>query len=288
MLPLRVARHLPGRRGLARVLPGMWGAYLGALPEADVAPPLPRVLEPRGTPRGTAVLLAGCISDALFGGTNRAAAFLLQQAGVRVVVLRDRCCGALFAHGGQAGQARARAADLVRLVPAAADWIVTTAAGCGAHLQGMHHLVEGDRRGREVASRARDALSLLAELGLPPPSRVIDATIAIHDPCHLAHGQGVRAEVRLLLATIPGVRLVELGESDTCCGSAGTYNLTERALATRLLERKLQHVEASGAGVIAAANPGCLLQIRAGTLKRGLAVEIEHPLDLLARAHGLA
>jgi glycolate oxidase iron-sulfur subunit len=233
------------------------------------------------------VLLAGCVSDALFGATNRAAALLLQEAGARVVVLRDRCCGALFAHGGQASQARARAADLARVVPADADWIVTTAAGCGAHLQGLRHLVEGDRRGRDIASRARDALSLLAELGLPLPSRPIDRTVAIHDPCHLAHGQGVRGEVRLLLATIPGIHLVELGESDTCCGSAGTYNLTERALAARLLERKLHHVEASGARLLAAANPGCLLQIRAGALKRGLAVEIEHPLDLLARAHGL-
>ena len=287
MLPLRVARHIPGRRTLARVVPGMWAAYLGALPEARATPPSPDVLEPSGTPRGTAVLLAGCISDALFGATNRAAALLLQQAGVRVVLLRDRCCGALFAHGGQAGPARARAEDLVRVVPANADWIVTTAAGCGAHLQGLHHLVEGDRRAHEISSRARDALSLLAELGLPPPQRPIDETIAIHDPCHLAHGQGVRGEVRSLLATIPGVRLVELGESDTCCGSAGTYNLTERALAARLLERKLRHVVACGARVIAAANPGCLLQIRAGALKRGLAVQIEHPLDLLARAHGL-
>jgi glycolate oxidase iron-sulfur subunit len=285
MFPLRMARHLPGRRALARVVPGMWAAYLAALPEAHSTPPLPDVLEPHGTARGTAVLLTGCISDALFAGTNRAAALLLQKAGVRVVLLRDRCCGALFAHAGQAGLARARAEDLIRIVPPNADWIVTTAAGCGAHLQGLHHLVANDPRAQEVTSRARDALSLLAELGLPPPLHGIDETIAIHDPCHLAHGQGVRSEVRRLLATIPDVRLVELGESDTCCGSAGTYNLTERALAKRLLDRKLRHVEASGARVIAAANPGCVLQIRAGAIKRGLAVRVEHPLDLLARAH---
>ena len=93
--------------------------------------------------------------------------------------------------------------------------------------------------------------------------------------------------MRTLLASIPGVRLVELSDSDTCCGSAGTYNLTEPAMARRLLDRKLATVTASRADIIAAANPGCLLQMRAGALQRGLTVEIEHPIDLLARAHGV-
>jgi glycolate oxidase iron-sulfur subunit len=92
--------------------------------------------------------------------------------------------------------------------------------------------------------------------------------------------------VRLLLAAIPGIVLVPLEDSDVCCGSAGTYNLTERDMAGRLLERKIRHVEASGAEVIAAANPGCLLQIRAGLLARGSVVTVEHPVDVLARAHG--
>ena len=93
--------------------------------------------------------------------------------------------------------------------------------------------------------------------------------------------------MRRLLASVPGIRLVDLEESDVCCGSAGTYNLTEPALARRLLERKLDRIVASGAGVVAAANPGCLLQIRAGAILRGLEVAVEHPIDLLAAAHGV-
>jgi glycolate oxidase iron-sulfur subunit len=108
----------------------------------------------------------------------------------------------------------------------------------------------------------------------------------VHDPCHLAHGQGVRAPARTLLAAIPGVELVALEESDWCCGSAGTYNLTEPAMAARLLERKLANVARSGATIVAAANPGCILQMRAGLLGRGSAVRVEHPIDLLAAAHG--
>ncbi|HWP66609.1 MAG TPA: heterodisulfide reductase-related iron-sulfur binding cluster [Candidatus Limnocylindria bacterium] len=286
-LPLRLAARLPARRLVARLLPGRWGAYLAALPQRRRATPLPSILEPRVPPRGTAVLVTGCVSESLFPSTNRAAALLLQRAGVRVVVVRDRCCGALFAHAGDDAAARRRAAALLDAAPGEADWFVTTASGCGAHLQGLAHLLPGRVDAERLAARARDALALLAELGLPAAERPMRETIAVHDPCHLAHGQGVRSEVRTLLGTIPGLQLVELRESDTCCGSAGTYNLTERELAARLLDRKMKNVAASGAGVIAAANPGCLLQMRAGAIARRLPVAVEHPFDLLARAHGL-
>jgi glycolate oxidase iron-sulfur subunit len=286
-LPLRLAARLPARRLLARALPGMWSAYLAALPPPRRCAAIPRVLEPDGRARGTAVLLTGCVAQAVFPATNRAAALLLRSAGARVVRLDGLCCGALFAHVGDDGAARRRGLALLGALPVDADWVVTTAAGCGAHVRSLTHAVPGNPRAATLAARARDTLSLLAELGLSVPEHRLDETVAIHDPCHLVHAQGVRAEVRSLLAAIPGVRLVGLVESDTCCGSAGTYNLTEPALAKRLLERKLHHIEASGARVIAAANPGCVLQIRAGAMKRGLSVEIEHPLDLLARAHGL-
>jgi glycolate oxidase iron-sulfur subunit len=286
--PLRLVRLVPGLDRLARLVPGMGVAYLAALRDTRKGAPLPLVLDPSGSPRGTAALLLGCVSDELFDSTNRAAALLLQKAGARVIVVPDRCCGALFAHAGQADAAQERSGALARALPCDVDWVVTTAAGCGAHLRGLHHVLPGDPRAAEVARHARDALSLLAELGLPAPAGRVDERVAVHDPCHLVHGQGVRGEVRALLRSVPGVHLVDLEESDVCCGSAGTYNLTEPAMARRLLLRKLRCIEASGATVIAAANPGCLLQIRAGVLKRGLGARIEHPLDLLARAHGLS
>jgi glycolate oxidase iron-sulfur subunit len=108
--------------------------------------------------------------------------------------------------------------------------------------------------------------------------------VAYHDACHLAHAQGVRSAPRELLARIPGVELVALGEADVCCGSAGSYNLTEPAMARRLRERKIDHIVASGAECVAAANPGCLLQIRAGLQARGLEVRVVHPIELLAES----
>jgi glycolate oxidase iron-sulfur subunit len=286
------ARRLLGRaawlRPTARRLRSPWLAYAAALPVGG-APSLPALLEPAGAPRGTAVLVAGCVADALFRRTNAATALLLQRAGVRVLVPRaPACCGALALHLGH----RDRARELARGATAAlgapeADWIVTNAAGCGALLREYGELLPGDGAARAVATRARDALELLADLGLPGPAGPLARTVAVHDPCHLAHGQGVREPVRRLLGAIPGIRLVELEESDSCCGSAGTYNLTEPAMARRLLERKLDRIAASGAEVVAAANPGCILQIRAGAILRGLPVAVEHPIDLLAAAHGV-
>jgi glycolate oxidase iron-sulfur subunit len=279
--PARLVAGIPWTRG--------WLRYAAAVPRRRRGA-LPAVLEPDGPPRGSAVLVTGCVAESLFHDTNGSTAALLRRAGVRVIVPGGQgCCGALPLHLGARGRAEALARQLARLLArTGADWVVSNAAGCGALLREYGHLLPGDADAAQVAARARDALELLAELGLPPPPAAPrPRTVAVHDPCHLAHGQGVRAQVRTLLAALPGVRVVDLPESEVCCGSAGTYNLTEPAMASRLLARKLDNVAASGAQVIAAANPGCLLQMRAGALARGLAVEIEHPIDLLARAYGV-
>jgi glycolate oxidase iron-sulfur subunit len=288
MVPLRVGG---GRRALARFArraPAWarpWLALAAAAPGTSREAPLPSVLEAEGTCRGTAVLLEGCAPARLFGGTLSATARLLSRAGVRVVVPRvQTCCGALALHLGHAERARRHARETLSAI-GEANWIVSGAAGCGALLREYDHLRPGDPAAGAVARRARDPLSLLHELGLPAPRRALDRRVAVHDPCHLAHGQGVRAEVRRLLAGVPGLNLVELDEADFCCGSAGTYNLTEPVLAGRLLARKLDRIAASGAQVVAAANPGCLLQIRAGVIVRGLDVAVEHPIDLLAAAY---
>jgi glycolate oxidase iron-sulfur subunit len=286
---LRRAAFLPAR--LLAGLPWTWGPfkYAAALPRRRRPARLPEVLEPDGPVCGTAVLATGCVAETLFGDTNHATAALLRRAGLRVLVPRDQgCCGALPLHLGDRARAGTLARGLARTLAApGADWVVSNAAGCGALLREYHHLLPDDAAALAVATRARDALELLADVGLPAPRSSLDCAVAVHDPCHLAHGQGVRSQVRALLSAVPGVRLVDLPESDLCCGSAGTYNLTEPAMARRLLDRKLANVAASGAQVVAAANPGCLLQMRAGALSRRLPVRVEHPVDLLARVHGV-
>ena len=105
-----------------------------------------------------------------------------------------------------------------------------------------------------------------------------------HDACHLAHGQKIRTEPRELLKRIPGLRLVELAESDLCCGSAGVYNLLEPGIAGDLGRRKAERIRETGARIVAAGNPGCLMQIAQHCRAQGLEVEVAHPVSLLARA----
>ena len=133
----------------------------------------------------------------------------------------------------------------------------------------------------------RDVSELLAA-ALPAPKHEVRARVAYHDACHLAHGQGVRSEPRALLRWVTGLELVELADGELCCGSAGTYNLTEPEMAWRLGERKADAVVASGAEMVAAGNPGCILQIRAALRLRGHDLPVLHPVEILARAHGLA
>jgi glycolate oxidase iron-sulfur subunit len=135
---------------------------------------------------------------------------------------------------------------------------------------------------RAFAERTRDVSEVLAAADLPLGR--LDVTVTYHDACHLAHGQQIRREPRELLRRIPGLTLVELPESDLCCGSAGVYNLLEPEMAERLLDQKVTRILETGARVVATGNPGCLLQIAKGLRARDADIEVVHPVELLARA----
>jgi len=241
--------------------------------------PLPELHPARGRRRGRVGLLTGCVQRHLFPHVNRDTARLLTLAGWDVVVPRAQgCCGALELHAGRIDDFRARARRLVATF-ADVDWVVTNAAGCGSAMKEYGHWV-GEARG--LALRTRDVTELLADA--PLPLGRLELTVTYHDPCHLAHGQRVRQEPRQLLRRIPGLRLVELAESDLCCGSAGVYNILEPGIARELLELKMTRIAETGATVVATGNPGCLMQIAGGARARGLDVAVVHPVELLARA----
>ena len=253
---------------------------LPALPVQSAAR-LPAETPPVGPSRGTVAVLEGCVQAVLFPDVNRATVSLLARAGYRVVVPEAQgCCGALHLHWGDRAGGRALGRRNVASFKDA-DWIVTNAAGCGATLRDYGHLLSDDPEALALAGRVRDVTELLAE-HLPGPRQPLDLTVTYHEPCHLAHGQRVREAPRTLLRAIPGLRLVELAESDLCCGSAGVYNLMEPEIAGRLLVRKLDRIAATGAEIVASGNPGCLLQLRRGLADRGLNVRAYHPVELLA------
>ena len=272
--------------GILRFFPGLaaMASLIASVPETEAIPELIPAQDQR---RGRVGLLTGCVQRHLYSGVNRDTAQILSLAGYDVVVPRAQgCCGALELHGGRLAQFRERARALVGTFPRDLDWIVVNAAGCGSAMKEYGHWVAGSPDVERFAGRTRDVSEILATADLPLGR--LDVTVTYHDACHLAHGQRIRNEPRALLRRIPGLRLVELADSDLCCGSAGVYNLFEPDVADQLLERKVDRIVETGARIVATGNPGCLLQIAKGARLRGVDLEVVHPVELLARAARVA
>jgi glycolate oxidase iron-sulfur subunit len=283
------------RTGLVDALPGTlpaWEALLPMLPGAAERAPLAErtpAAEPR---RGRVAMLTGCVQAVAFGAHNRATARVLTRNGWEVVAPPEQgCCGALNAHGGD----HARAVEMARRTidvfeRAGVEAIVVNTSGCGAHMKAYGTLLAGDpayaERARRFAASVRDVSEFLATTPLRGPLTPVPITVTYHDPCHVVHGQKIRSAPRQLLAQLPGVRVVDLPESDWCCGSAGIYNLTQPEMATRLLRRKVRHVTSTGADAVVTANPGCILQIQQGLREAGSTMKVLHLVELLDRASG--
>ena len=241
-----------------------------------------------GEERLRVAVLAGCVQRLAFAEVNHATVRVLSAEGCRVEQPAGQgCCGALPLHAGHADQARALARRTIEVFEGAAvDRIAVNAAGCGSAMKEYGELFAGDpvwaERARALSARVRDVSELLAELGEPRATRhPIAARVAYHDACHLAHGQGVRAQPRALLQGIPGVELLSPAEPEICCGSAGIYNLVQPEAAGELGARKTAHLAALSPDMIATANPGCMLQIAASASALGHDWTIVHPIELV-------
>jgi glycolate oxidase iron-sulfur subunit len=285
LLPLRLLEllgMLPLLRRLSRTA--------AMLPRLDGWARLPRFTPARTGPRYRVGLIEGCVAQVLFAATNRATVRVLGRNGCDVTVPTvQSCCGALYLHAGDRGRTLACARRNIDAFPANLDAIIVNAAGCGATLKEYGALLADDpayaERARAFSAKVRDITEFLAAIPLAPPTRRIDARVTYHDACHLAHGQGVREAPRAVLRQIPGLQLIELPDADTCCGSAGSYNLTEPALARRFGERKAASIRATGATLVAAANPGCVMQIQGALRRAGLDATVRHPVEVLDEAY---
>jgi glycolate oxidase iron-sulfur subunit len=253
-----------------------------------------RTFPAEGERRARVAFLAGCISSVAFAELNRATVRVLTRNGVEVVVPEGQgCCGALQAHAGFREQARSLARrNIDALLPPGLDdrydAIVTNAAGCGSTMKEYGDLLAEDpayaEKAKRFAAKMKDVTEFLVELGLCPPARKLSARVTYQDPCHLAHGQKVRSAPRELLRAA-GAELVEMPHSDHCCGSAGIYNVIENQLSMQILDAKMEDVASVPAEVIATANVGCMLQLRAGVARRGLKREVKHVVELLDEAY---
>lgn len=257
-------------------------------------PPLgrPRYRAPvaPAAPVARVALLLGCVMRVAYGDVHTAAARVLGRLGVEVVdVPGQACCGALHAHGGDREGAR----DMARRTIAAFERaeiaaIVVDSAGCGAHMKHYGSLLADDPewqgRASAVASKVKDVTEYLATLDLPATLGRLPMRATYQDPCHLAHAQRIRQQPRSLLRRIEGLELVEMAGADICCGSAGSYNLTQPEYADRLQASKVEAALATRPDAVITANPGCMLQISSGLGARGSRVPVLHVVEVLDRA----
>jgi glycolate oxidase iron-sulfur subunit len=239
---------------------------------------IPEVTGAQGTRRGRVGFLQGCVQRVFFGDVNAATVAVLSAEGFEVwTPERPHCCGALEMHTGV--DARERAKATIEAFEGC-DTVVVNAAGCGSSMKDYGHLFRNDpawsQRAADFSAKVRDVLELLAEHEPQAERHPVPMTVAYHDACHLAHAQGVRAQPRALLNAIPGLELREPAEWELCCGSAGVWNLLNPKPAGELGARKARNLLDTGAEAVAAANPGCALQIGAHA-----DLPIHHPISLL-------
>ncbi len=244
-----------------------------------------------GERRHRVAFLSGCLANVAFARLNEATVRVLQRNGCEVVIPAGQgCCGALHVHSGLREEARALARrNIDALLSGQYDAILTNAAGCGSTLKEYGDLLENDKeyavKAGQFAAKMRDVTEFLASIELNPAMKRFDAVVTYQDSCHLAHGQRVRTAPRKLLAAVPGLTFREMSGSDQCCGSAGIYNVVESHMAMKLLAGKMENVNASGAAIIASANPGCLLQLQAGVRLHGSGQKVMHVVEILDQAY---
>jgi len=295
--PLRAAQRarldaLISRGGLPDRLPPEIAAALRLAPQRTAAGrrargALPERVPARGARRATVGMLTGCVQRVFFPQVNAATARVLAADGCDVIVPAGQgCCGALSLHGGRRAEAVRFARQTIETFErAGVDAVVVNVAGCGSAMKDYRDLLAGDpawsERAAAMAAKVRDLSEFLAELGPAAPRHPLEMTATYHAACHLAHAQRITAQPRELLAAIPGLRLADIADAGTCCGSAGIYNLVQPEPARELGERKAAAVAATGADLLVSANPGCSMQIASALAARGTPMPTAHTAEVL-------
>jgi glycolate oxidase iron-sulfur subunit len=282
--------------GLPRLL-GPLGDREALLPDAEIPfffREYGKVFPAIGMQRYRVAFVAGCIANVSFARLNEATVRVLQANGCEVVIpAAQTCCGALHVHAGVRDVARRLARkNIDAFLEGGYDAIITNAAGCGSTLKEYGELLSHDQeystRALQFSALTRDVTEFLASIELAPGMKPVNATVTYQDSCHLAHGQKIRSAPRQLLRSVPGLEFREMPMADACCGSAGIYNALHTDMSLRILEKKMSNVNIASAQIVATANPGCMLQLRAGVRKWGQKdkdVRVAHVIEILDEAY---
>ena len=263
------------------------GALLSLVPKSMPTPERigqPGTYPAQGARKGRVALLMGCVQSVLDPGINAATIRLLTRLGYEVIVSgEESCCGSLTHHMGKEEDALARARRSVdQWTKADVDTVIVTASGCGTTIKDYGHMLRLDpayaEKAKAIAAKARDITEFLSSIGLPEAKGGLK--LAYHSACSMQHGQKIKQEPLKLLRRA-GFTVMEVPEGHLCCGSAGTYNILQPEIATKLRDRKVANIESLQPQAIATGNIGCMTQIGLGT-----GIPILHTIELLDWAYG--
>jgi glycolate oxidase iron-sulfur subunit len=242
------------------------------------------------------VYFTGCFDNYFDPRVGQDVVQVLVRNGYQVLIPPGQgCCGLPMLTSGLRDVAlEVMRQNVAALTQANADAVVVACASCGSALKEMYARTfeaaddpVGAERARLLAAKIFDVAQFLADRGFQPPTHPVEEQVTYHDSCHLARGLGVRAEPRAILASVPGLSLVEHKEADRCCGGGGTFGFSHRSLSKRIQERKLGNIAASGAGMIATGCPGCKYQLNDGLQRLGMSQRVVHTIQLLARGYAV-
>ncbi|MCM3570358.1 (Fe-S)-binding protein [Neobacillus mesonae] len=247
-----------------------------------------KVIKAKGETKRVVSILSGCIMDIMFSDINESTINVLTRNGNDVTIPQNQtCCGALHVHAGDREMGRKLAKQNIEAFKNS-EKVIVNAAGCGCMMKEYPELFSDDPQWQEKAkafsAKVEDISKFLYDTGYEIPKAELKTRITYHDACHLAHGQGIRNEPRELLIHIPGVEMIQMPNSDRCCGSAGIYNLTNPEMAGAVLESKMANVP-ENVEMISMGNPGCMLQMAAGVQKYGRSQKVVHTVQLLDWAY---
>ncbi|MEE8586167.1 MAG: FAD-binding and (Fe-S)-binding domain-containing protein [Acidobacteriota bacterium] len=280
-------QSLARRSGLLGVLSRGLAEAEGKLPFLPRSRKLKQLYPAYGERKFRVGFLSGCVMPVLFPHTHEASIEVLRRSGCEVVVpARQSCCGALHWHDGRADQAKQLARQLCQSFEGKGlDALIVNSAGCGAAMKDYGHWLQADPDWRQGASdfsrKVEDLCEFLVRINPPWQLAPLNIRLAYDDPCHLLHGQKISSQPRLLLKRIPGLELLDFPNPDRCCGAAGIYNLLQPALSNQLTGWKCKEILSSRPDRVATANPGCMMQIRAGLHSAGASLAVQHPVEIL-------
>tara|TARA_B100001559_G_scaffold305260_1_gene295373 strand:+ start:32 stop:859 length:828 start_codon:yes stop_codon:yes gene_type:complete len=225
------------------------------------------------------------------GPEMRSAIRVLTRNGVKVIVPKEQgCCGAIHSHVGDLVKARDMARrNIDAFLSKDIDAVLSSSAGCSTRMKEYGELLKDDEvyidKAKQLESKVKDINEFLYELPIDPPKGRLESSVTYQDPCHLAHTQKIRSQPRELLKLIPGLNLIEMRNSDRCCGAGGTYVITQHQMSLKLMNDKMKTIEETGAQIVTTGNPGCWMQMNQGSQKTNMPVQVKYVTDLLDESY---